>query len=133
MAFFDDLETRSSDQRSTENAALLKGILNLAVNLDGYKVAFGSVDLSIFKLRKSSVPTVLRKSELSQNQVKGNLLGYSAKKPFHFAHIFQSPGPPMNLVGSIMIGGALVGSHALDIGKGDIVHNCFSYHLTLQA
>ena len=44
MAFFDDLETRSSDQRSTENAALFKDILNLAVNLDGYKAAF-SVDL----------------------------------------------------------------------------------------
>ena len=49
MAFFDDLETRSSDQRSTENTALLKDILNLAVNLDGYKVAFGSFDLSKFK------------------------------------------------------------------------------------
>ena len=49
MAFFDDLETRSSDQRLTENAALLKDILNLAVNLDGYKVTFDSVDLSIFK------------------------------------------------------------------------------------
>ena len=49
MAFFDDLETRSSDQRSTENADLLKDILNLAVNLDGYKAAFSSVDLSKFK------------------------------------------------------------------------------------
>ena len=84
MAFFDDLETRSSDQRSTENAALLKGILNLAVKLDGYKVAFGSVDLSKFKSLEDlpSLP-VLRKSELSEKQVKGNLLGgFSAKKPF---------------------------------------------------
>ena len=49
MAFFDDLETRSSDQRLTENAALLKDILNLAANFEGYKAAFGSIDLSIFK------------------------------------------------------------------------------------
>ena len=62
MAFFDDLETRSSDQRSTENVALLKDILNLAVNLDGYKVAFGSVDLSKFKsLEDLPVLQVLRK------------------------------------------------------------------------
>ena len=95
MAFFDDLETRSSDQRSTENAALLKDILNLAVNLDGYKVAFGSFDLSKFKslVNLPSLP-VLRKSELSEKQVKGNLFsGYSAKKPFTVAHVFQSPGP----------------------------------------
>ena len=50
MALFDDLEKRSSDQRSTENATLLKDILNLAVNLDGYKAAFSSVDFSTFKL-----------------------------------------------------------------------------------
>ena len=95
MAFFDDLETRSSDQRSTENVALLKDILNLAVNLDGYKVPFGSVDLSKFKSLEDlpSLP-VLRKSELSEKQVKSNLLGgFSAKKPHDFAHIFQSPGP----------------------------------------
>ena len=95
MAFFDDLETRSSDQRSSENAALLKDILNLAANLDGYKAAFGSLDLSIFKSLEDlpSLP-ILRKSELSEKQTRGNVLGgYSNKKAFEFAHVFQSPGP----------------------------------------
>ena len=115
MAFFDDLETRSSDQRSTENAALLKDILNLAVNLDGYKVAFGSFDLSKFKSLENlpSLP-VLRKSELSEKQVKGNLFGgYSAKKPFTFAHIFNPQGQSTNLVVLVTIGGALVGFYML--------------------
>ena len=133
MAFFDDLETRSSDQRSTENAALLKGILNLAVNLDGYNVAFGSVDLSKFKSLEDlpSLP-VLRKSELSEKQVKSNLLGgFSSKKPHDFAHIFQSPGPIYE-PGGVSHDWWRIGRflHALNIGKGDIVHNCFSYHLT---
>ena len=133
MTFFDDLETRSSDQRSTENAALLKDILNLAVNLDGYKATFSNVDLSIFKSLEDlpSLP-VLRKSELSEKQVKGNLLGgYSAKKPFNFAHIFQSPGPIYE-PGGISHDWWRIGRflHALNIGNGDIVHNCFSYHLT---
>ena len=133
MAFFDDLETRSSDQRLTENAALLKDILNLAVNLDGYKATFDSVDLSIFKSLEDlpSLP-VLRKSELSEKQVKGNLFGgFSAKKPFTFAHIFQSPGPIYE-PGGISHDWWRIGRflHALNIGNGDIVHNCFSYHLT---
>ena len=133
MAFFDDLETRSSDQRSTENADLLKDILNLAVNLDGYKAALSSVDLSKFKSLENlpSLP-VLRKSELTQKQVKGNLLGgYSAKKPFNFAHIFQSPGPIYE-PGGISHDWWRIGRflYALNIGNGDIVHNCFSYHLT---
>ena len=133
MAFFDDLETRSSDQRSTENAALLKDILNLAANLDGYKAAFGSLDLSIFKSLEDlpSLP-VLRKSELSERQTRGNVLGgYSNKKSFEFAHLFQSPGPIYE-PGGISHDWWRIGRflHALDIGKGDIVHNCFSYHLT---
>ena len=133
MAFFDDLETRSSDQRSTENAALLKDILNLVANLDGYKAAFGSLDLSIFKSLEDlpSLP-VLRKSELSERQTRGNVLGgYSNKKSFEFAHVFQSPGPIYE-PGGISHDWWRIGRflHALDIGKGDIVHNCFSYHLT---
>ena len=133
MAFFDDLETRSSDQRSTENAALLKDILNLAANLEGYKAAFGSLDLSIFKSLEDlpSLP-VLRKSELSEKQTRGNVLGgYSNKKSFEFAHLFQSPGPIYE-PGGISHDWWRIGRflHALDIGKGDIVHNCFSYHLT---
>ena len=133
MAFFDDLETRSSDQRSTDNVALLKGILNLAVNLDGYKVAFGSVDLSKFKSLEDlpSLP-VLRKSELSEKQVKSNLLGgFSAKKPHDFAHIFQSPGPIYE-PGGVSHDWWRIGRflNALNIGKGDIVQNIFSYHLT---
>ena len=133
MAFFDDLETRSSDQRLTENAALLKDILNVAANLDGYKAAFGSLDLSIFKAVEDlqSLP-VLRKSELSEKQTRGNVLGgYSNKKSFEFAHVFQSPGPIYE-PGGISHDWWRIGRflHALDIGKGDIVHNCFSYHLT---
>ena len=133
MAFFDDLETRGSDQRSTENAALLKDILNLAANLDGYKAAFGSLDLSIFKAVEDlqSLP-VLRKSELSERQTRGNVLGgYSNKKSIEFAHVFQSPGPIYE-PGGISHDWWRIGRflHALDIGKGDIVHNCFSYHLT---
>ena len=133
MTFFDDLETRSSDQRSTENSALLKDIIKLAVTLDGYKATLGSVDLTTFaSLEDLQFLPVLRKSELSEKQVKGNLLGgYSAKKLFNFAHIFQSPGPIYE-PGGISHDWWRIGRflHALNIGNGDIVHNCFGYHLT---
>ena len=133
MTFFDDLETRSSDQRSAENSALLKDIIKLAVTLDGYKATLGSVDLTTFaSLEDLQFLPVLRKSELSEKQVKGNLLGgYSAKELFNFAHIFQSPGPIYE-PGGISHDWWRIGRflHALNIGNGDIVHNCFGYHLT---
>jgi len=133
MAFFDDLETRSSDQRSSENSALLKDIIKLAVRLEGYKATLASVDLSTFTSLENlpSLP-ILRKSELSEKQVKGNLFGgFSTKKPFDFAHIFQSPGPIYE-PGGISHDWWRIGRflHAIGIGQGDIVHNCFSYHLT---
>ncbi len=133
MTFFDDLETRSSDQRSTDNFALLKNIIKLAVKLDGYKSTLGSVDLTTFaSLEELQLLPVLRKSELSEKQVKGNLLGgYSAKELFNFAHIFQSPGPIYE-PGGVSYDWWRIGRflHALNIGNGDIVHNCFGYHLT---
>ena len=133
MVFFDDLETRSSDQRSTESSVLLKEIIQLAANLEGYRDTLGSAESSIFNSLEDlpSLP-VLRKSELSERQTRGNALGgYSSKKSFEFAHVFQSPGPIYE-PGGISHDWWRIGRflHALDIGKGDIVHNCFSYHLT---
>ena len=133
MVFFDDLETRSSDQRSTESSVLLKEIIQLAANLEGYRDTLGSAESSIFNSLDDlpSLP-VLRKSELSERQTRGNALGgYSSKKSFEFAHVFQSPGPIYE-PGGISHDWWRIGRflHALDIGKGDIVHNCFSYHLT---
>ena len=133
MVFFDDLETRSSDQRLTESSVLLKEIIQLAANLEGYRDTLGSAESSIFNSLDDlpSLP-VLRKSELSERQTRGNALGgYSSKKSFEFAHVFQSPGPIYE-PGGISHDWWRIGRflHALDIGKGDIVHNCFSYHLT---
>ena len=133
MVFFDDLETRSDDQRSAENTALLKDILKSASDLAGYKETLSFDSISNFTSLDdlTSLP-VLRKSELSKKQSKKNILGgYSGKLPSDFAHIFQSPGPIYE-PGDVSHNWWRIGRflHALNIGKGDIVHNCFSYHLT---
>ena len=72
---------------------------------------------------------VLRKSDLTEWQ--------KARPPFggieigHFTHVFQSPGPiyePGMVGDNWWRAGRIL--HAAGIGKGDIVQNCFSYHLT---
>ncbi len=127
MVFFDDLETRSDDQRSAQNTALLKGILKSASDLAGYKETLSFDSISNFTSLDdlTSLP-VLRKSELSKKQSKKNILGgYSGKPPSDFAHIFQSPGPIYE-PGDVSHNWWRIGRflHALNIGKGDIVHNC---------
>ena len=74
MVFFDDLETRSDDQRSAQNTALLKEILKSASDLAGYKETLSFDSISNFTSLDdlTSLP-VLRKSELSKKQSKKNI------------------------------------------------------------
>jgi len=116
-AYYDELETRSADQRAADQLQALNA--NLARNgLDPLDDLAGLAALP-----------VLRKSELSERQ--------KAEPPFgglpvsNVAHIFQSPGPIYE-PGGISHDWWRMGRflHAAGIGKGDIVQNCFGYHLT---
>ncbi|MEM6596325.1 MAG: phenylacetate--CoA ligase family protein [Pseudomonadota bacterium] len=109
---FDELETRSQDAREADQLKILRNM--------GVEVA----DLS--ELR--TLP-VLRKAELSDKQ--------KAAPPFggltvgDVVHVFQSPGPiyePGGVTHDWWRFGRFL--HAAGVGRTDIVHNCFGYHLT---
>ena len=133
MSFFDDLETRSADQRGSDLALALPAQIANAQKLGGNATALGRVDASsIQTVGDLARLPVLRKSDLVQAQSEnGPLGGYGALKTHEFAHIFQSPGPIYEPGGVghdwWRIGRFL---NAVGIGAGDIVQNCFGYHLT---
>jgi phenylacetate-CoA ligase len=117
VSFFDDLETRTEAQRAADQLAAL----NTQFKRNGMGPVAALSDLA-------TLP-VLRKSDLSLRQ--------KAKPPFgglpvsNLAHIFQSPGPiyePGGVSDDWWRMGRFL--HAAGIGKGDIVQNCFGYHLT---
>ena len=131
--FFDDLETRNNDERIADIAEQLPKQITRAAVLSGYNGGLQKVDASAVKALSdlASLP-VLRKSDLTKAQTAGNVLGgFNARNISDFAHIFQSPGPIYEPGGTEedwwRMGRVL---HALGIGKGDIVQNCFGYHLT---
>ena len=132
--FFDDLETRHNDERIADIAEQLPKQIVRAAALSGYNGALQEFDASTVKTLSdlASLP-VLRKSDLTKAQTVGNVLGgFNARKISDFAHIFQSPGPiygPGGIDKNWWRMGRVL--HALGIGKGDIVQNCFGYHLTL--
>ena len=123
--YFDTLETRSLDERHAQQSAALMEQLARATSADGNCLDTSGVS-GIDDLAKLPV---LRKSELVKWQAE--------KPPFggintsNVAHIFQSPGPIYE-PGGISHDWWRIGRflHALGIGKGDIVQNCFGYHLT---
>jgi len=117
QSHYDTLETRSADQRAAEQLAKL----NAQLARHG---ASALRDLDAL----AGLP-VLRKSELVARQ--------SEKPPFggfpvhNVAHVFQSPGPiyePGGIGHDWWRMGRFL--HAAGIGPGDIVQNCFGYHLT---
>jgi phenylacetate-CoA ligase len=115
--YFDALETRSADERAADHLARLNA--QLAVN--GLS--------ALARLEDLTALPVLRKADLVARQ--------AAQPPFgglpvrNLAHVFQSPGPIYE-PGGISHDWWRIGRflHALGIGPGDIVQNCFGYHLT---
>jgi phenylacetate-CoA ligase len=115
--YFDSLETRSADERAADHLARLNA--QLAAN--------GMPALA--RLEDLAALPVLRKADLVARQ--------AAQPPFgglpvrNLAHVFQSPGPIYE-PGGVSHDWWRIGRflHALGIGPGDIVQNCFGYHLT---
>ena len=117
VTHYDDLETRSADDRAADHLRALNGQLKR----NGMAPVASLADLA-------RLP-VLRKADLSARQ--------KASPPFgglpvaNLAHVFQSPGPiyePGGVTDDWWRMGRFL--HACGIGKDDIVQNCFGYHLT---
>jgi phenylacetate-CoA ligase len=117
VTHYDALETRSADERAAAQLAAL----NARLAQNGLAPVGALSDLA-------RLP-VLRKSELSARQ--------KARPPFgglpvaNAAHVFQSPGPIYE-PGGVSHDWWRMGRflHACGIGPGDVVQNCFGYHLT---
>ena len=131
--FFDSLETRSADERAADIARLLPEQIERAKSLGGYSQSFSDVDASsVRSIADLAKLPVLRKSEIGKSQAANAPLGgYTSMPTSGFAHVFQSPGPIYEPGGAghdwWRMGRFL---NACGIGAGDIVQNCFGYHLT---
>ncbi|KZY49543.1 AMP-binding protein [Sulfitobacter sp. KE29] len=130
---FDDLETRSADQRAADLAQALPQQIARAQGLAGYGDTLKGVDAAqITSAEALADLPVLRKSELGKAQAGQPPFGGFTTKPVHdFSHVFQSPGPiyePSSNDPDWWRMGRFL--HAAGIGAGDVVHNCFGYHLT---
>lgn len=131
--YFDQLETRSLDQRAADISQALPAQIARAKVLSGYASSFADVDPSSIKgVEDLAALPVLRKSDLvAAQKTQRPLGGFNARAAQDFEHLFQSPGPIYEPGGTgkdwWRMGRFL---HACGIGKGDVVQNCFGYHLT---
>ena len=132
-AHYDQLETRSPDARAADWAVKLPRLLAAAKATPAGKARLGDVDADAVRDAGAlAALPVLRKSDLSALQAKEPPFGGVAAIPTSgFAHVFQSPGPiyePGQRGRDWWRMGRFLS--AIGIGEGDIVQNCFSYHMT---
>ena len=129
---YDELERQGAADRDARIADLLPKQVALAQGLPGYR-ALADVEAREVRDRAAlAVLPVLRKSDLvEKQQAEPPFGGLTARATDAFDHLHQSPGP-INEPG--MRGGDWwrMGRffHALGVGRGDVVQNCFGYHMT---
>lgn len=131
--YFDPLETRTAEARAEALARALPDQIGRAQALLGYYGALDGVEAAqITGVADLARLPVLRKSDLGRAQGAAAPFGGLTSLPAAgFAHIFQSPGPIYE-PGGVSHDWWRMGRflHACGVGRGDIVQNCFGYHLT---
>jgi len=132
--FYDDLETRSSDQREAALfAALPDHLMHAKAAAPHFRHLFAGVDADAIRDRAAlaSLP-VTRKSDLiALQQAAPPFGGLAAVEIGRLARVFASPGPihdpephgkdPWRSARALFASG---------FRAGDLAHNCFAYHLT---
>ncbi len=132
MTPFDALETRSAEARDAAIAEALPAAIAramtapaMAAHLDGVAPEAVTDRAALARL------PVLRKSALVEAQAAQPPFGGLTATPLtEFEHVFQSPGPiyePGRVGHDWWRLGRFL--HASGVGQGDVVQNCFSYHL----
>ncbi len=132
--FYDQYETHAPDLREADLLASLRGLLaDARKTAPGLAEQIGDCDIASLTSRASlaQIP-VLRKSDLSERQKAAPPFGgLTATPPAKLKRLFASPGPIFEPEGyqADWWGGARA-FYAAGIRAGDILLNCFSYHLT---
>ena len=132
--FYDNLETRSADERSAAQfAAIREQIVHVQINTPAYARSLQDIDASkITNAESFSALPLTRKSELIElQQSQRPFGGYTANNTALYSHVFASPGPiyePGFAVTDFWRFARAL--YASGFRPGDLVHNCFSYHFT---
>jgi len=129
---FDSLETRDPAARERDLFARLPAAIARAMTAPGWAKHLAAIDPKAITSRAqlAKLP-VLRKSALLGLQKETPPFGgFNTVAPGKAKRLFMSPGPIFEPEGHTGDYNAARALFAAGVRAGDIVHNCFSYHLT---
>ncbi len=132
--YYDNLETRSSDQRTSDLvSSIQKQLVHARDNTEAYAASLQAHDCEGFgSLDQLAKFPVTRKSELMERQKQQPPLGgFAVIEPGQLRYINVSPGPVYEACTHRSDFWRMARPlYAAGFRAGDLVHNCFSYHLT---
>ena len=130
---FDALETRDPAARENDLFARLPAQIAHAMTAPGWAKHLAGVDAKAIASRAAlATLPVLRKSAFPALQKETLPFGgFNVTPPAGAKRLFMSPGPIFEPEGHGKDGSNIARAlFAAGVRAGDIVHNCFSYHLT---
>jgi phenylacetate-CoA ligase len=130
---YDTVETRDPEIRERIQFAGLRLVLDNAVKAPGWAKQLAGIDLTSVTSRAALARfPVLRKSDLLALQKQDPPFGgFAVTAPGKVKRLLMSPGPLFEPQGHDNdYWGAARALFAAGFRAGDIVHNCFAYHLT---
>jgi phenylacetate-CoA ligase len=131
--YYDALETRDSEERERDLCGRLPDLIALALSAPGWAAQLAGVDPNAVTSRAALARLpLLRKSDIAAHQnAQPPLGGFNVTAPGKALRLLMSPGPIFELEGGGSDKwGAARALFAAGFRPGDIVHNCFAYHLT---
>ena len=132
--YYDNLETRSSDERATAQLAALQAqVARVRQNTLAYAETLKDFDAAaITDFAAFAALPLTRKSELIALQRERRPFGgYIAADTAPPSHVFASPGPIYEPgFASPDFWRFARALYASGFRRGELVHNCFSYHFT---
>jgi len=130
---YDSLETRDPAQREQDQFAGLPNVLERALRATGWEQHLAGIDARAVTSREALARLpILRKSDLLALQRQTPPFGgFNVAPPGEMQRLLMSPGPIFEPEGhEDDFAGVARAMFAAGFRKGQIVHNCFSYHLT---
>ncbi len=131
--FYDTLDTSDPDERERGLFNRLPGVIARALGTPGWIKHLRGVDpMTVASRAGLAELPVLRKSDLAALQKEVPPFGgLNVTPPGNVRRLFMSPGSIFEPEGrGEDFWGAARALHAAGLRAGDVVHNCFSYHLT---
>jgi phenylacetate-CoA ligase len=129
---FDSLETRDPAARERDLFARLPAAIERAMTAPGWAKHLAAIDPKTIASRAqlAKLPLLRKSALLGLQKETPPFGGFNTVAPGKAKRLFMSPGPIFEPEGH---NGDYNGARALfaaGVRAGDIVHNCFSYHLT---